>query len=208
MHPLILLADVVAISVLTFGIYYPRHRRRDMVTAYLGVNAGALAVAGTLATAQVGVGLGLGLFGVLSIIRLRSVELDQAAVAYYFGALALGLLGGLGLTDPALTVGLMGLIVAALFLGDHPRLLPGARTQVIHLDRAFLDETALTAHLERLLGARVRRAEVRRLDLVGDTTLVEVSFDAARTSTPSSPRREPAPAGRRPDAAVAPGQVA
>ena len=123
MHPLILLADVVAITVLTFGIYYPRHRRRDMVTAYLGVNAGVLAVAATLATVQVGVGLGLGLFGVLSIIRLRSAELDQAAVAYYFGALALGLLGGLGLTDPALTVGLMGLIVAALFVGDHPRLL-------------------------------------------------------------------------------------
>ena len=37
----------------------------------------------------------LGLFGVLSIIRLRSEELAQHEVAYYFAALALGLLGGL-----------------------------------------------------------------------------------------------------------------
>ena len=39
------------------------------------------------------------LFAVLSIIRLRSAELDQQEVAYYFAAMTLGLLGGLVL-DP------------------------------------------------------------------------------------------------------------
>jgi Domain of unknown function (DUF4956) len=148
MHPLILLADLAAILILTFGLYYPRHRRRDMVTAFIGVNAGVLAVAATLAGVEVGVGLGLGLFGVLSIIRLRSIELDQAAVAYYFGSLSLGLLGGLGLTDPTLTVGLMGLIVGALAIADSPRLLSRSRSQLILLDRTFADPAALTAHLE------------------------------------------------------------
>lgn len=185
MSPLILLADVVAITVLTFGIYYPRHRRRDLVTAYLGVNAGVLAVAATLASVEVGVGLGLGLFGVLSIIRLRSDELNQAAVAYYFAALALGLLGGLGLADPVFTVALMGVVVAALYLGDHPRLLSRARSQLVHLDRAFTDRTALIAHLEGVLGAHVRRVDVRKVDLVSDTTLVEVHFTARRG--PSDP---------------------
>ena len=37
-----------------------------------------------------GLGLGLGLFGVLSIIRLRSSEPSQEEVAYYFVALAMG----------------------------------------------------------------------------------------------------------------------
>ena len=45
------------------------------------------------------VGLGLGLFGVLSIIRLRSDELGQHEIAYYFAALAIGLIGGLGTGD-------------------------------------------------------------------------------------------------------------
>ena len=92
------LVDLLAVLVLTFGLYFPRHRRRDLVVAYLGVNVGVLAVAATLATSTVGAGLGLGLFGVLSIIRLRSTELSQHEVAYYFAALALGLLGGLGAT--------------------------------------------------------------------------------------------------------------
>lgn len=182
MNPLVLLADLVAITVLTFAIYHPRHRRRDMVTAYLGVNVGVLAVATALGSVQVTMGLGLGLFGVLSIIRLRSDELDQASVAYYFAALALGLLGGLGLAEDSLTVALMGLVVLALFLGDHPRLLTRSRSQVVHLDRAFTDETTLVAHLEQLLGGHVRKVQVRRIDLVNDTTLVEVHSDASSRS--------------------------
>ena len=36
--------DIAAILVLVFGVYYRRHRRRDLVVAFLGVNAGVLAV--------------------------------------------------------------------------------------------------------------------------------------------------------------------
>lgn len=169
--------DLVAISVLTFGLYFPRHRRRDLVVAYLGVNVGVLAVAGTLATSTVGAGLGLGLFGVLSIIRLRSSELDQLEVAYYFSALALGLLGGLSVTPGWLTVALMVLIVVVMFAGDHPRLLRRYRNQVMVLDTAFTDERALIAHLERTLGGRVHAARIQRVDLVNDTTIVEVRFE-------------------------------
>ena len=52
-------ADLAAIALLTFGVFFPRHHRRDLVTAYLGVNIGVLAVASTLASVEVGVGLGL-----------------------------------------------------------------------------------------------------------------------------------------------------
>ncbi|MCI1262981.1 MAG: DUF4956 domain-containing protein, partial [Tetrasphaera jenkinsii] len=88
-------ANVLAILVLVFGLYFPRHRRRDLVAAYLGVNIGVMAVASALLDSAVSAGLGLGLFGVLSIIRLRSDELAQHEVAYYFSALSLGLLSGL-----------------------------------------------------------------------------------------------------------------
>jgi hypothetical protein len=76
MNRLILVAvDLAAISLLVFGVYFPRHHRRDLLAAFLGVNVGVLAVAMTLSSASVGIGLGMGLFGVLSIIRLRSYEI-------------------------------------------------------------------------------------------------------------------------------------
>jgi hypothetical protein len=187
-------ADLVAISLLTFGIYFPRHRRRDLVVAYLAVNVGVLAVASVLADSTVGAGLGLGLFGVLSIIRLRSTELDQHEVAYYFSALALGLLGGLGSTS---ALPLMALIVAVLYVAGHPRLLRRYRQHGLLLDRVFADEAALTAHLEGLLGARVHQVTVQRVDLVDDTTLVDVRYQAV--DRPGEPR---AAASRRQVAAV------
>jgi len=172
----LLAADLVAISILTFALYFPRHRRRDLVVAYLGVNVGVLAVSAALGSVTVGAGLGLGLFGVLSIIRLRSTELAQSEVAYYFSALALGLIGGLGIASVPLGLVLMALVVVVLALGDSPRLLRRYRSQTIVLDQAFTSETALVAHLERMLGARVHSADVQRLDLVNDTTWVDVRY--------------------------------
>ncbi|MEU5549743.1 DUF4956 domain-containing protein [Micromonospora sp. NPDC047793] len=199
MSQLILFAiDIGAVALLVFGLYFPRHRRRDLVVAYLGVNVGVLAVASALSASNVGAGLGLGLalFGVLSIIRLRSTELDQHEVAYYFSALALGILGALSTTQLWLSGGLMGLILVVMFLGDHPRLLRHYRHQILVLDSAVTDHLALVAQLEQLLGGRVHVVTVQRLDLVNETTVVDVRYSVkGRATSTLSPAGTAAPAG-------------
>ena len=177
----LILIDVVAILVLTFGIYWPRHRRKDMMVAYLTANIGVAAVASVLASSSINAGLGLGLFGILSISRLRSDELGHTEIAYYFGALALGLFAGLGgslsWATPVMTVA----ILASLYIGDHPELFPRWRNQVVNLDSAYTDETALVMRLEHLLNAKVHKVSVRRVDLVNDTTSVDVRYELPRT---------------------------
>lgn len=170
-------ANFAAIALLVFGIYFPRHRRRDLVVAYLGVNAGVLAISAVLSSVDATVGLGLGLFGMLSIIRLRSVELDQQEVAYYFASLALGLLGGIKTDSYGIVLFSMAALLIALWFGDHPRLLARYKMQVMTLDRAFVDEQQLTAYLSELLGARIGRVLIRRTDFVNDTTNVEVRYE-------------------------------
>ena len=115
--------DWLAVGLLALALYFPRHRRRDLVVSFLCANIGVLAVSSVLSSAAIAAGVGLGLFGVLSIIRLRSTELEQHEVAYYFSALALGLLAGLA-TPSAISVGLMAMILVVIFVGDHPRLFP------------------------------------------------------------------------------------
>lgn len=181
-------ANIVAISLLTFGLYFPRHRRRDLLTAYLGVNVGVLAVSSVLMNSDVGAGLGLGLFGVLSIIRLRSDELAQHEVAYYFSALAIGLLGGLNSAPIEVTAGLMAAIVVVMAVADHPQLLGGYRRQVLVVERAFADEAALIAHLERTLGGTVHGVTVQKADFVNETTTVEVRWKARAASVTAGAR--------------------
>ena len=184
-------ADLVALMLLVGALYIPRHGRRDLVAAYIGVNVGVLAVTLLLSTCDnVGAGLGLGLFGVLSIIRLRSSSLAQGEVAYFFAALALGLLGGIKTHLIIVTI-LMALILASLWVGDHPALMRRNRNQTVTLDRAISNENELITELEDLLGAQVRSVDLKSLDLVNDTTIVEVHYrlhPRSRTATPAPPQ--------------------
>ena len=111
--------DLVAMAVLVFGLYFPRHRRADLVAAYFGVNIGVLAVAMVLANSTVSAGLGLGLFGVLSIIRLRSSEITQREIAYYFASLSIGLILGMTTTLTPLVLALLALLLLWGFWGRN-----------------------------------------------------------------------------------------
>ena len=185
-------ADLVALTFLVGALYIPRHGRRDLVAAYIGVNVGVLAVTLLLSTSDnVGAGLGLGLFGVLSIIRLRSSSLAQGEVAYFFAALALGLLGGIK-SHLIIVAILMALILASLWVGDHPALMRRNRNQVVTLDRAISDENELITELEDLLGAHVRSVDLKSLDLVNDTTIVEVHYRLRPRSRAARPTQPPA----------------
>ncbi|MEV6304333.1 DUF4956 domain-containing protein [Actinoplanes sp. NPDC051861] len=171
-------AELVGITVLVLGLYFPRHRRRDLVVAYFAVNIGVLAVADALRTSDAGTGLGLGfaLFGVLSIIRLRSTELDQHEVAYFFSALALGLLGALETVSIWRNIALMGLIIVVLAIVDSRWMLGRYRQQIIVLDSIVTSEDELTRRLEELLGAKVSSARLLRVDLINDSTVVDVRY--------------------------------
>ncbi|WP_028644608.1 DUF4956 domain-containing protein [Nocardioides sp. URHA0020] len=186
-------ADLVAISVLVFGLFLPRNHRPELIVALLTVNVGVLAVASALTTSTIGAGLGLGLFGILSIIRLRSEELAHSEIAYYFAALTLGLLGGLDQSPTWVDLALMAAVLGAVAVGDSPRLGRRPQSQQLLLDRAYVDRGALTAHLERILGGTVLSVRVVRTDIVNDTTLVDVRYLASQGVVPPAP----VPAGAR-----------
>ena len=114
-------------------------------------------------------------------------------MAYFFAALALGLLGGIKgkhISHLTIVAILMLLILASLWVGDHPALLRRNRNQVVTLDRAISNENELITELEDLLGAQVRSVDLKSLDLVNDTTIVEVHYrlrPRSRTATPAQP---------------------
>lgn len=184
---LMIALDIAAIFILTIPLYYRRHRRRDLVTAYTVLNVGVFAVASILGSAEVGIGVGMGLFGVLSIIRLRSTEISQYEVAYYFSALSIGLIAGLNTAAPLTSALLIGLILVVVAIIDSRALLPSSRQQNVRLDRAITHEGELKEYLEKVLGGTVSNAQVISVDLVNDSTLVDVRWVAKKPRGGDSP---------------------
>lgn len=168
--------DLIAITCV-ISMYFNRHQRRDLLLSYAALNVGVLAVTTMLASAPVGAGLGLGLFGILSIIRLRSDSITQEEIAYYFIALALGLIAGLHPGDVWVAPVLSILLVAVMYVVDHPRTFAGARRQMLTLDQAIPNEDELRVRIEqRLGGVSVRHLIVQEIDFVRDVTIVDVRF--------------------------------
>jgi hypothetical protein len=169
-------ADIVAITLLSYAVYYRRYFRRDLVLAYMALNVGVLSVTTLLSTTAASLGLGLGLFGILSIIRLRSNSITQEEVAYYFVALAMGLVAGLHPDPVWLAPALSALLVAIMYTADHPRFAPKTYRQTVTVDVAYPNHETLKAALEKLLGAKVLHVVVQELDMVRDLTVVDVRY--------------------------------
>ena len=162
--------DLLAMLILVGALYYPRHRRADLVVAFFVVNIGVLAVASVMANSTISAGLGLGLFGVLSIIRLRSDEISQREIAYYFASLAIGL------STAIYSYAMVALVLATLAVGDSTLILGRSGSQQVQFDRAIADEKELRQALEARMGVKVTGVKVIKLDMVNDLTLVDVRY--------------------------------
>lgn len=192
-----ILTDLASITVLAYALYFRRHRRRDLLLAYTALNVGVLAVTISLSSVEVGIGIGIGLFGILSIIRLRSDQITQQEIAYYFVSLTLGLLAGLNPSPAWIVPALSGLLLLTMAIVDSPRLAARSRRIVLTLDRAILDERELKQELEHRLVAQVNRHETLQVDTVRDVTVVDVRYRLPKATSSLLPSEH----GRRMDAA-------
>jgi Domain of unknown function (DUF4956) len=182
--PLRLALDVASIAALIYGIYLPRYRRMDLVVVYGLFNLGLFLAIVVITRGEVTLGIGLGLFAVLSMIRLRSETFSNRELAYFFAALVLALVtaidvGGLG---PAAALAAVALVAA--WLVDHPRFnRPTSRLEVT-LELVFTDPEALRRHLEERLNAEVTEAHVLEIDYVRETTRAVAQYVAGPRTRP------------------------
>jgi hypothetical protein len=162
--------DVVAIAVLMFAIYRPRHGRMDLVVVYSLFNVGLFLAIVAITSGDISLGVGLGLFAVLSMIRLRSETFDNRELGYFFVALV----------RPGFTGVLAAAAVLAAWGIDHPRVSRPTRRLEVTLDSVFTDRAALRRHLEESLEGRVLEAWVLEIDYVRETTRAAVRYEVGR----------------------------
>lgn len=171
-----LFIDLVAIVLLAQVLYLRRHGRRDLFTVFVAFNVGLFAVLSVISSRHINVGLGFGLFAVLSIIRLRSSPFSNLELGYFFSTLVLGLVNGLGETPLALTIALDVLVLATVWVIDHPSLHTNLGRRRVMLDSIETDPLAIRARLADAFGLEITEVSINDVDYVRETTRVTIRF--------------------------------
>lgn len=186
--------DLIVIGLLAYGIYFRRHGKADLALAFVALNVGVFAAVALLADSELGMGFAFGLFGILSIIRLRSTQLSQSEVAYYFVSLVFGLIHSLGAAHLALVVAVDILLLVIMASLDNSRISSRMSEQRIILDRAISDSSVLKEEVEYRVGAEVTSLSVEQIDFVREITIVIAQVKADRNANAPRERTQ----GREP----------
>lgn len=169
----------VAVLLVLIGVL---HRRRstapEMALVFTSLNIGLFAAVSVIGTGDFPTGIGFGLFGLLSLVRLRSAAFTLKDVAYTFVSLVLALVNALPERNLALVVGLNLVVLAAVWVTDDTRRQPATRRVRIVLDRAVFDEHDARAAVAERLTAPPVAVVIEDIDTVRDATRVAVLVEA------------------------------
>jgi len=166
--------DVLSMLVLVGILYRRRAAAPEMTLVFTALNIGLFAAVSAIGAGDFPTGIGFGLFGLLSLVRLRSAAFTLKDVAYTFVALILALVNGLPERNFAIVVALDVVLLVAIWLTDESRVTRPTRIMRITLDRALTDSDAVTAAVRERTGLDPVGLTVDEVDFVRDTTRVRV----------------------------------
>lgn len=178
--------NLAAMLVLLFALYYRRYRHKETAIAASLFNIFGFAVLSVLSTVQFSVAAGFGLFAILALFTLRSEQINKADIAYFFGSISLAVITSVQGTHLGFVVLMLAIVLVAVFVIDHPRILRTVSQMKITLDyipeglisqpEAFQQELALRLGN----GVQVTAVRVISIDYVTEVVKAEVSFQVSQ----------------------------
>ncbi len=185
--------DVLAMLLLIGWLYRRRVAAPEMTLVFTALNVGLFAAVTSIGSGHFPTGIGFGLFGLLSLVRLRSAAFTLKDVAYTFVALVLALVNGLPDRNLVLVVLLDALLLVSMWVVDETRRsTPVTRLMRVTLDTAVTDLDAAEAEVRRRVTLEPLSVVIEDVDLVRETTRVAVRYAVPETvwSLPADGRSE------------------
>ncbi|MFC9929196.1 DUF4956 domain-containing protein [Streptomyces sp. NPDC127190] len=185
--------DVIALLLLVGWLYRRRPTAPAMPLVLVTLNIGLFAAMSAIGAGKFPAGVGFGLFGILSLVRLRSAAFTLRDVAYTFVTLVIGLCTGLPQRAGWLVIALDVVVLLAVLLVDDPRAYPPpTRTVKLTLDRVYDDPSLITEDVALRYGRAPLSVAVEEVDYVRETTRVSARYPLA-PDEPAAVRDEAEP---------------
>ena len=172
--------DLLAMSAMMFGLYYPRYRDKELVTTAALFNIFVFAVLTVLSSVDFGVAAGFGLFAILALFTLRSEPIGKIEITYFFGSVALAVICAVQGTSLPTVATIALIVLAGAWLLDHPRILHSVDGVRITLDKidphALSDPDVMRMELSSRLGVEVMSFHITALDYITDMARINVYY--------------------------------
>ena len=175
--------DLVVVVLLAFGLFYRRHKDREMAIAIAAINITLWALTGALASYTLSLGVGFALFAVISVIRLRSTTASWISMAYLLVGLGSGLIIGLSGYNLAFKIEYAVFLVLVMAIVDSKYLLrKGGNAHLasnktkVTLEGSNIDPDLLTQRVEAMLGVEAINIKVLSVSENPGQVKVEVTY--------------------------------
>jgi hypothetical protein len=169
--------DVLTMLVLVGVLYRSRQSVPSMPLVLSSLNIGLFAALAAITQGNFNAAIGFGLFGLLSMLRLRSAAFTIKDVAYTFLALIIGLINGLPDRPFVLLIIInIGLLIVVA-VTDTTRNEAPTRVMRLTLEHAYSEPAEVRAALEQKLGVTVTSIVIEEIDFVRETTQLTISYE-------------------------------
>lgn len=173
--------NILALSILIFALYYPRHGDRTLASTASMFNIFAFAVLAKLSSVEFSLAAGFGLFAILALFSLRSEQIGRIEISYFFGAIAIAVICSVGGTPLVNVVVIAALVLIGVYVVDHPSILPGSRAVMVTLDQIdphlLSEESEMSRILSERLGVRVKGFEIVSVNFVNELAVVSLTYE-------------------------------
>lgn len=168
--------DLLSLLILVGVLYRRRQSAPAMPLVFTALNVGLFAALTAISAGSFKAGIGFGLFGLLSLVRLRSAAFTLKDVAYTFIALVLALVNGLEQRELWLVASLSVTLLIVVWVADDSRSQPATRVMRLTLDHLVLDPSEAHRELDARLGIPILSIVIDEIDFVRETTRVAVRY--------------------------------
>jgi hypothetical protein len=163
------------------GVYYRRHKNREMLFSCLIINIITFLICFVMRKVDVDLGFALGLFAVFGILRYRTEAVGIRDLTYLFAAIGLGIMNATANKKVSVAEVLLLDVVVILVAAVFERVASGSGQRSVLYDNVRLLAPGKEAELREDLGKRtglvVKDVHVARLDLLRDAAELLVTYE-------------------------------
>ena len=174
------LFNITGMFVLLFLIYYPRYRHKETAISAALFNIFVFAVLSVLSSVEFSLAAGFGLFAILALFTLRSEQITKSDMAYFFGSISIAVIAAIEGTAITFITVMTALVLLAVYLIDHPRILKSVTNVKVTLDNiprdVISDPEALRSELTQRLGVDILSYRIISVSYVDEVVQAEIDY--------------------------------